>query len=743
MIRNRLFRFGRVCVQCLPSPGFATAFLVLSLINLLLPCLGKSSFLWNDGLGFHLKAALAGLIVLSWAAIMWTIFWYFQIVRKVTQRMKSRLGCLSIRITACVLFAVAINFYFASGLFFWRLGIFPGLDSIIFGTLNFEMLTRYFWQTERTDLIICLFAFTGVTVISATIAWRLSGQFMVGSVQRNQPWICGVVILLMALNATWFAVKPVYATIRSATHDSDRVEAFKNSWPPYTFEVRFRVSPTMSVLADLVTYSDDEFEGEIPDKALVPLRIQQAGPQPTTPAHHPSVIIITVESLRSDVIFMQHQEKEIMPSVNELARTGHFFPNCYAQSVQSDYSDPCILSSLYPLRKSRAYFYRRAEPWPKVLIYDLLKTYGYSTAIYSSQNETWSNMHLFYASPNLDIFFDSRKYQGPTYVPEGFFSRWLIQTGHAAGKLDDAITMRCAIKWMKSQQQLGKPYFVSINLQTSHFPYEIPNGKTGPFQPAEIDFDKSLGRYPREKVKVVRNAYFNALYYIDQQIGELVKYLDANHLRKDTIICITGDHGQAFYENGEATHGQAPLETTTKVGLIMNCPNDITPAIDNYLAQSIDIAPSVAALVGIPTHPAFQGIDLLSKQRCLADERLVFIHCNNPIAGYDAVISGTGWKYVFDNRTDYRFLYYRPTDMESHLNLADFEPKITARMHELLAEWRRRQLIYYARPRYYNWFYPPREPRLSSEELGVLRCASRKIQRSTPRSSFSLRVRNP
>ena len=274
----------------------------------------------------------------------------------------------------------------------------------------------------------------------------------------------------------------------------------------------------------------------------------------------------------------------------------------------------------------------------------------------------------------------------------------------------------------------GKPFFVSMNFQTSHFPYEIPNEWKGPFQPAALHSGSSFTSYPRAEAAVVKNAYFNALRYIDQQIGFLVSYLRKAGLRESTIICVTGDHGEAFYENGENTHGTSPIETVTKVGLVLNCPGFIEPRSDRYLAQAIDLVPTVIRLVGCDPSPAFQGIDLFSPDRIAVAERLAFIHSRNPLASKDAVISGTGWKYVFDHLKRRGYLYFRPTDLEYHPSLAGTEPEVTAILHETLAEWRQRQLLYYASPRYFTLFYPPQEPKIGEGKLAYLKQRAQQLR---------------
>ena len=716
MKQHWLARFFRAFFACFPGSWCAAAFLALVLIELSVPLVRRTSFLFNEGIGWDIKTALVGLIVISSAATVWLVHWYFQFFNFVRRRMKRRVGRISVRISTSALFATAFALYFASWLFFWRLGLFPGLDAIVFGSLNFEMLGRHFWQTERGSFVIVLGVVSLVTAGAFVLGWRAVNRVH----SKSRSWIAGCVVVWLAFNAAWLVIDRAESTVTSPNVVPDRIEAFAQSWPSFTYEVRSRTNPVTSFVAELTSIANEELEGEIPSDALEPIRLQEPEPHPVNSVKKRSIVLITVESLRSDIVFMRHQGKAIMPTVNELARTGTFFPNCYAQSVHSDYSDPCILSSLYPLRRSRAHFYSRSDPWPKVLIYDLLKPYGYSTAIFSSQNETWSNMHVFYESPNLDVFFDSRSYDGPTYVQKGYFSRWMSETGNIAGKLDDAITVREAIKWMQSQHRSNQPFFVSLNFQTSHFPYEIPDGRKGPFTPAALDFDLSFVSYPKEKANEVRNAYFNALRYIDKQISQLVDYLELSGHRKDTIILITGDHGQAFYEIGEATHGQSPLETTTRVGLVMNCPELIARLVDTYLAQSIDITPTVAQLVGVSPHPAFQGIDLLDEQRIPHEQRLVFVHCKNPISSIDAVISGTGWKYMLNYRTQKRALYFRPTDIKEHTNLARDARKVAYRMHAVLIEWRQRQLLYHARPRYYKLFYSPREPDLATNDVSFL-----------------------
>jgi arylsulfatase A-like enzyme len=286
---------------------------------------------------------------------------------------------------------------------------------------------------------------------------------------------------------------------------------------------------------------------------------------------------------------------------------------------------------------------------------------------------------------------------------------WMIDTGQIAGKLDDALTIGSAIDWLRNQHRSGRQFFLSLNLQTSHFPYELANKGNGPFAPAMIDFKSSAIGYPADKTPIVRNAYYNALAYIDQQIDRLMQALEDDGIRDQTIVAITGDHGEAFNEAGYSGHALMPLETVLKVGLVLNCPSSIHPGEEEYLAQSVDVVPTLIGLLGIGQHPAFQGIDLFSRTRPPNRERLLFIHCCNPLVDMDAVVTGNGWKYIVNRKSNRAKLLFQPTDFAKHADQSDANRAIAAELAETLEAWRLQQLLYYSRARYYVYYYPPRD----------------------------------
>ena len=146
------------------------------------------------------------------------------------------------------------------------------------------------------------------------------------------------------------------------------------------------------------------------------------------------------------------------------------------------------------------------------------------------------------------------------------------------------------------QESNGKPFFLAMNTQSSHFPYLIPDDCPRPFQPCDLDSDVSFVGYPVEKTPHVRNAYYNGLAESDRQIGRLVDKLTEWGLLDDVILVITGENGEAFHENGAISHAGNPVEPVIHVAAVVYWPGLIEPRMEDYPFEHVDLAPTLCGL---------------------------------------------------------------------------------------------------------------------------------------------------
>ena len=416
-----------------------------------------------------------------------------------------------------------------------------------------------------------------------------------------------------------------------------------------------------------------------------------------------NVILILVESLRPDQLAAYGGVRPVMPAVDALAERGRVFLDAYTQASHSNYADMCPLSSHYPLRSLRYHLYPENPSYPRVLLYDVLKSLGYRTAVISSQNEHWGQMSNYLRTPSLDYFLHAETFSGPTYVPRadtGFAG--FIKGSKRSGKIDDRLTVNEAIKWIGGAP--SSPFFIYMNLQNSHVPYEIPADFPRRYSPEKLDFPIRFGQFPKEKVSVVKDVYADSLSYVDAQIAKLIAFLQMQGIFENTLIVITGDTGQAFFEHRFAGHANQVYEELMRVPLIVHGPG-INPGRDGRPAQHIDIPPAVLSALGLPPHPSFQGEDLLSPTYDPARPRFLLVQ--TPLAHQYAVVE-SGWKLMYNYRSGNVRLFNLQEDPGERTDLSGKDEKLEKRLLSRLLFWKREQLIYYSDLLKQKKMYPPR-----------------------------------
>lgn len=585
--------------------------------------------------------------------------------------------------------------YLGSWAFWLESGRFANFESFQFAFSNSHWL--YFLHTESTQ----------VGPFAALLAAMVAGlPFFLGWMARHR-WPAPA--SGRARRNSWIALTLAWTTLL-AVMESD------SNWYRAGMKREVlgqRLNPAATLVAGAVELLHLEpIEPCLRAKELQPIASARWAPPPATAANRPSVLLLSIEALRHDVVFLKHQGQEVMPNLNALARAGVHFTRAYSQSTHTDYASVCRESSLFPLRQRRHHFYRKDDPWPKTQIYDLLKRAGYATAMISSEDEIWGGMAHFIRSPNLDVFWDGCAISEQTKVAASHETNWEDRWKVDMSSVDDSQTADTALRWIKQQASQGKPFYLGMYFGGSHFPYAMPPEVTRPFQPCMMGFSASFVGFPKDKTDLVRNAYYNSLRECDRQLGRLLAGLREAGRLDNTILVVQGDHGEAFHESGRVLHATDPVEPEIHIACVMHAPAYLKPRTEDYPLQVVDIAPTVLGLMGWPAHPNFQGINALAADRPPPDQRLLFFHTENPLTRTDACLLAGRWKFIHYRFTGQEALFdlaSSPTETGKD-NLLAREPALAARLRAALQAWRARQLAYYHYPFYYQRYYPPRPP---------------------------------
>lgn len=239
----------------------------------------------------------------------------------------------------------------------------------------------------------------------------------------------------------------------------------------------------------------------------------------------------------------------------------------------------------------------------------------------------------------------------------------------------------------------------------------IERAKNGPFflYLAHSMVHIPLGASPAFKGKSGLGLYGDALAEIDWSFGEIMKALDRNGLREDTLVIFTSDNGPWFQGSPGRLRGRKTdtYEGGVREPFLARLPGKIPAgSVCTGLASLMDVTPTVAKLTGAhPGEKPFDGIDiwpLLSGEKKSIDRDVLLFFDNVNLqaarwnrwklhlARYDqesySVIRG-------HKQTNYTLrnpeLYDMDRDVDESYDVAPLHPdivaKISARVTELLA----------------------------------------------------------
>jgi len=161
---------------------------------------------------------------------------------------------------------------------------------------------------------------------------------------------------------------------------------------------------------------------------------------------------------------------------------------------------------------------------------------------------------------------------------------------------------------------------------------------------------------------------------MDALIGQLADELKKMGLTDNTLLVLTGDHGEAFSEHGQSIHGFTVYNEELQVPLLVINPR-LFPykRLMNGPARQIDIAPTLLSLLGIPEPAQWQGTSLFQRPR----RRRVYMFSAN--GNYVLGLIDGNMKYIYDFNLDRAELYDLAADPYEHNNLSS-DPTYAALM---------------------------------------------------------------
>ena len=156
--------------------------------------------------------------------------------------------------------------------------------------------------------------------------------------------------------------------------------------------------------------------------------------------------------------------------------------------------------------------------------------------------------------------------------------------------------------------------FYYMALDSPHYNYYWDKNFKVPYENYKGDISFPL--FPTKgEVELYHNRYLNAVSWVDFQLKEFCEFLKKEGKYENSIIVVTGDHGEEFQEQGGWCHCTSLMPEQTKVPILIKWPASMGEAPAKKLASHLDVMPSICSYLGVSeeTIKTMTGANLLSK----------------------------------------------------------------------------------------------------------------------------------
>lgn len=268
---------------------------------------------------------------------------------------------------------------------------------------------------------------------------------------------------------------------------------------------------------------------------------REEGPPPSAWTAKPHIVFVMLESIRGDVIGARFGDRPVTPVLDQLAARGLSFGRMYSHNgftAQSRYH--ALVGSLANLRG-------------RTNLLDDFRANGYEVAFFSAQDETFGGPAVTIPPASADVFFHAAD------MPEKRFTRFSTP-GSLALPFD---VLENQVREFLDRRQPGKPLFLYVNFQDSHFPY----GHAG-IQSLVSNVRLAESEIQPNALDALRAMYLNTLANVDAAVGRVLSRTE-ERLGTTPAVIVTSDHGESLFEEGLLGHGYALNDAQTRIPLIV------------------------------------------------------------------------------------------------------------------------------------------------------------------------------
>ena len=293
----------------------------------------------------------------------------------------------------------------------------------------------------------------------------------------------------------------------------------------------------------------------------------------------PNVVVVTVDALTRDFVGAYGAPASVTPVIDSLVAAG---PHVFVAEGLANYNSSA--GGILSIQQGH-FMGDELRRYPSLA--DYLRAYGYRTAFLLGGNHT--------------AYYGLTRYYG-SHVD---YLRQAAGVG-GYGDTDD----RAVVAALRTYLREGAPgpHYLNLHLMSAHETRRLFRRR--PIPPDAVAHLRGLVPATAETAE----DYLLGVAQADAVVGDLVHVLDSAGVLDDALVVLTADHGEGFRPDGRREHGAAYAASQFDIPIVLL--GTALPAVRGArdtvaMASQLDIAPTIAEVLGLPAHPAWRGTSLL------------------------------------------------------------------------------------------------------------------------------------
>lgn len=281
-----------------------------------------------------------------------------------------------------------------------------------------------------------------------------------------------------------------------------------------------------------------------------------------------NIVMLVSESMRWDLL-----NEKTMPNLSQFSQQAWNFKQHYSGGNGTRQG---LFSLFYGLPGNNWDSFLLANKGP--VFFDVLDDYEYQYFIYTGAKFTY---------PELDKTIFSN-------IPK----EKLIENGNGEPWQRDRENTTSLINDMQTRDPL-KPFFGFVFYESTHARYSFPESAVvRPDYLKSLDYAGLSRKELAPNIKGMKARYVNAANGIDKQLQRVIEHLNESGDIENTLIIITGDHGEEFMERGRWGHNSAFTDWQVRTPMIVSIPNT-APRVINQRTSHLDVCSTVLTRLGV------------------------------------------------------------------------------------------------------------------------------------------------